>query len=96
MAKPDHDTIMRLIREHFSPELQKAVTVTRWKDGIDVDYPVYAIEAFYESVANPLRTALELISQLNDAKIEDAPPEIVLELLRSKVGTARNVLALHR
>lgn len=49
MAKPDHDTMMRLIRTHFSPELQKAVTMTRWKDGIDVDYPTYAIEAFFEA-----------------------------------------------
>lgn len=49
MAKPDHDTIMRLIRQHFGPELQKAVTITRWKDGIDVDYSTYAIEAFFDA-----------------------------------------------
>jgi hypothetical protein len=42
--------MMRLIREHFGPELQLACTVRRWKDGIDVDYPIYAIEAFAEAV----------------------------------------------
>lgn len=51
MAKPDHDTMMQLIRQHFGPELQKAVTFTRWKDGIDVDFPIYAIEAFAQGAA---------------------------------------------
>lgn len=50
MPKPDYDTMMHLIRTHFGTELQKAVTFERWKDGIEIDYPCYAIEAFYEGV----------------------------------------------
>ena len=53
--KIDQDTVMRLIREHFGEKLQAAVTFKRWKDGIDVDYPIYAIEAFAESVATAER-----------------------------------------
>ena len=49
MPKPDHDTMMRLIREHFNEDCQRLLTFTRWKDGIDVQYPVYAIEAFYDA-----------------------------------------------
>jgi hypothetical protein len=51
MPRPDHDTMMRMIRHHFSEAVQKALTHTRWKDGIDVDYPCYAIEAFAEDAA---------------------------------------------
>ncbi len=49
MPKPDRDTMMDLIRTHFGPELQLACTFKRWKDGIDIDYPIYAIEAFAEA-----------------------------------------------
>lgn len=42
---------MKLIRQHFNAEGQKLLTCTRWKDGIDIDQPTYAIEAFAESVA---------------------------------------------
>ncbi len=52
MPKPDHDTMMRLIRQHFAGDLRKAVTFERWKDGIEIEYPIYAIEAFYEAVRN--------------------------------------------
>lgn len=52
MPKPDHDTMIRLIRTHFGPELRKAVTFERWKDGIEIDYPTCAIEAFYSAVRN--------------------------------------------
>lgn len=45
MSKPDHDTMMRLIRQHFNEEAQQLLTFTRWKDGIDIEYPTYAIEA---------------------------------------------------
>ncbi len=51
MPKPDYDTMMNLIRTHFAPELRKAVTFERWKDGIEVDYPCYAIEAFAQAAA---------------------------------------------
>jgi len=48
----DQDTLMQLIRQHFGPDLRKAVTLTRWKDGIDVDQPTYAIEAFAEAAVD--------------------------------------------
>lgn len=51
MAKPDHDTMMRLIRQHFNEDAQRLLTFTRWKDGIDVQYPTYAIEAFFDGAA---------------------------------------------
>lgn len=47
----DPDILMKLIRQHFNAEGQKLLTCTRWKDGIDIDQPVYAIEAFAEAVA---------------------------------------------
>lgn len=49
--KPDTDILMALIREHFVPELQAAVTFTRWKDGINLEYPRYCIEVFVDAVA---------------------------------------------
>lgn len=48
--RPDRDTVLRLVRENFGPDLQKAVTFTVWKDGIDVDYTTFAIEAFADAV----------------------------------------------
>lgn len=48
--KIDQDVVMTLIRKHFNEKLQAVVTFKRWKDGIDVDYPIYAIEAFAEAV----------------------------------------------
>ena len=48
--KPNTDVLMKLIREHFGPELQLACTHKRWKDGIDIDFPTYAIEAFTEAI----------------------------------------------
>lgn len=48
--KIDRDLLMHLIRQHFGPELQKAVTFTRWKDGIDIEHSTYAIEAFADAV----------------------------------------------
>lgn len=58
----DPDILMTLIRQHFNAEGQKLLTCTRWKDGIDIDQPVYAIEAFAEAVAaldswRPIETA---------------------------------------
>lgn len=50
MQKPDSDLLMRLIRQHFNEDYVHKLTVTRWKDGIDVQYPVYAIEAFAADV----------------------------------------------
>lgn len=52
MSKPDHDTMMRLIRENLSKETRKVVTHTVWKDSIDVDFPDHDIEAFYSAVRN--------------------------------------------
>jgi len=51
-VKPDHDTMMRLIRDHLSKDARKAVTHTVWKDGIDLDFPDHDIEAFYSAVRN--------------------------------------------
>ena len=48
--KVDRDTLRNLICQHFSQGLQKAVTFTRWKDGIDVDCSTYAIEAFADAI----------------------------------------------
>lgn len=56
----DRDAVMNLIRQHFAPELQKAVTFTRWKDGIDIDIPVYAIEAFAEAAFEAGRKDCEM------------------------------------
>ncbi len=48
-SKIDRDTVMRLVRQHFAPALQKQVTVERWKDGIEVEYTTAAIELFAQA-----------------------------------------------
>jgi hypothetical protein len=49
-VKFDRDELMRLIRQHFNEDLQRAVTFTRWKDGIDIQYSTYAIEALADDI----------------------------------------------
>lgn len=46
----DRDTVLAVLKRHFATEAQKAMTYTRRKDGIDVQYTTYAIEAFAEEV----------------------------------------------
>lgn len=41
-----------------------------------------------------MREALEKIAELRDDKIQDAPPDVVFELLDIKVSIARAALAL--
>jgi len=41
---PNDELLMRLIRKHFNPDFQKHLLCTRWKDGIDIDGPTFAIQ----------------------------------------------------
>lgn len=63
MSKPDHDKMIVLIRQHFNEDARRLLTFTRWKDGIDVQYPTYAIEALavgaYAVIPQTARTLAE-------------------------------------
>lgn len=84
MSKPDHDTIMRLIRQHFNEDAQRLLTFTRWKDGIDIQYPTCAIELFFESVAALF--APPTIGEVSDPRFR--PTREDLEALRKDATEA--------
>lgn len=63
MPSPDRDKMMGLIRQHFNEDALRLLTLTRWKDGIDIQYPTYAIEAFavgaYAAIPQPAKPKSE-------------------------------------
>lgn len=75
----DPDILMKLIRQHFNDDAAKPLVCTRWKDGIDIDRPTYAIEAFAESIAALVTPPM--CGQVNDPKFR--PTKEDLDALRA-------------
>ena len=79
MPKPDHDVMIRLIRQHFNEDAQRILTFTRWKDGIDIQYPTAAIELFYESVR---KETIEACAKLVDTFTGATHPDTAKSISR--------------
>jgi hypothetical protein len=70
----DPDVLMKLIRQHFNEAAAKPLICTRWKDGIDIDQPAYAIEAFAESVAALF--APPMVGEVSDPKFRPTKEDL--------------------
>ena len=56
------EQLFALMRKHLTDSQRKALTITRWKDGIDIDEPAYGLH----------RIAEEPLTQARADALEDA------------------------
>lgn len=49
-VKLDDAAILRLMRDNFNEKTVEHLTITRWKDGIDLQFPDYAIKGFVRAL----------------------------------------------
>jgi hypothetical protein len=59
MPELDEDTVVNIARGHLSPKSLKAMTITRWKDSIDVEYATSELMEFAHAITAAALNARE-------------------------------------
>lgn len=54
IALIDDSELMRLMRKHLPEKAVVELTITKWKDGIDIDYPYFVVREFMKAILTAL------------------------------------------